>query len=59
MFPFPEEQEAQFENANNTALGCLLTILADQLYDVYMNYTSATAVWDALEQKYAEAVASR
>jgi hypothetical protein len=59
MFPLPEEQEAQFENANNTALGCLLTILADQLYDVYMNYTSATAVWDALEQKYAEAEASR
>jgi hypothetical protein len=23
MFPFPEEQEAQFENANNIALGCL------------------------------------
>jgi hypothetical protein len=24
-----------------------------------MNYTSVTAVWDALEQKYAEAEASR
>uniref|UniRef100_A0A0E0LKV8 Uncharacterized protein n=1 Tax=Oryza punctata TaxID=4537 RepID=A0A0E0LKV8_ORYPU len=57
MYPFTEEQQAQFDNANNTALGCLLTILADQLYDVYMNYTSATALWEALEQKYAEAEA--
>jgi len=40
-------------------LGCILTILADQLYDVYMNYSSATMLWEDLEQKYAEAEAGR
>jgi len=59
VFPITEEQTMQFENANNTALGCILTILADQLYDVYMNYSSATMLWEDLEQKYAEAEAGR
>lgn len=49
----------QIENVNNTVLGCILTILADQLYDVYMNYSSATMLWEALEQKYAEVEAGR
>ena len=59
VFPITKEQTMQFENANNTALGCILTILADQLYDVYMNYSSATMLWEDLEQKYAEAEAGR
>ena len=49
QYPFTIEQYMQFEAANNTALGCILTVLADQLYDVYMDYKSATELWDALE----------
>ena len=59
QYPFTIDQYMQFDNANNTALGCILTILADQLYDVYMDYKSATELWDTLEHKYAEAEARR
>ena len=34
-------------------------ILSNQLYDVYMDFKSATELWDALEHKYAEAEAGR
>ena len=47
----------QFDTDNNTAFGCILTILADQLYDVYMDFKSTTELWDALEHKYTEAKA--
>ena len=57
VFPITEEQTMQFENANNTALGCILT--SSFGHHVYMNYSSATMLWEDLEQKYAEAEASR
>lgn len=49
----------RFDTDNNTALGCIPTILADQLYDVYMDFKSATELWDTLEHKYAEVEVGR
>jgi hypothetical protein len=34
-------------------VGCILTLLADNLYDIYMDYKDPTKLWDALERKYA------
>jgi hypothetical protein len=29
-------------------VGCILTLLADNLYDIYMDYKDPTKLWDAL-----------
>jgi hypothetical protein len=53
QMPFTVDQNTNFGSARDTALGCILTLLSDQLYDVYMNYTNPTELWDALERKFA------
>ena len=52
VMPFMDEKNATFGSASDTALGCILTRLSDQLYDVYMNYTNPPNLWDARERKY-------
>ena len=42
VMPFTVEQTNTFSTARDSALGCILTLLADNLYDVYMNYTDPT-----------------
>ena len=37
---------------SDKALGCVLSLLSDQLYDLYMDYTNPTELWDALERKF-------
>jgi hypothetical protein len=39
--------------ARDFALGCILTLLADNLYDIYLDYKDPTELLDALERKYA------
>jgi hypothetical protein len=43
----------------STCLGCILSLLSDQLCDIYMKYGVARGVWEALDRKYAESDAGR
>lgn len=40
-------------------MGYLLSLLADQLFDIYMNYASPALAWEALNRKYGEMDAGR
>jgi hypothetical protein len=53
MMPLTVPQAATYPTAQDSALGCILTLLADNLYDIYMDYKDPTELWDALEHKYA------
>jgi hypothetical protein len=53
VMPFTVEQTTAFPGESNTALGCILSLLSDQLYDVYLDYTNPTELWDTLERKFA------
>jgi hypothetical protein len=46
-------QATAYPTACDFALGCILTLLADNLYDIYMDYKDPNKLWDALERKYA------
>jgi hypothetical protein len=46
-------QTATYPATCDSALSCFLTLLADNLYDIYMDYKDLTELWDALEHKYA------
>ena len=47
----PEERR-KFMDANNIFVGCVISVLADRLVDVYMHITDAKELWDALVAKY-------
>jgi hypothetical protein len=49
-----EEQNRAFELDNSTYVGCILSLLSDQRCDVYVKYSVACEVWEALDCKYAE-----
>jgi hypothetical protein len=49
-----EEWHCAFESDNTTCIGCIVSLLSDQLYDIYMEYTMASELWEALDRKYAE-----
>ena len=53
VMPFTVEHTTEFAGDSDTALGCILSLLSDQLYDLYMDYTNPTGLWDALERKFA------
>jgi hypothetical protein len=53
MMPLMVPQTASYQTTRDSALGCILTPLADNLYDIYMDYKDHTELWDALERKYA------
>jgi hypothetical protein len=57
--PLTEEQNRAFELDNSTYLDCILSLLSDQLCDIYMKYDVAHEVWEALDRKYAESDAGR
>jgi hypothetical protein len=57
--PFTYEQDRTFNTASDSALGCILTLLADTLYDLYMECTNPTELWDALERKFVVSEAGR
>jgi hypothetical protein len=59
ILPLTEEQNCAFELDNSTCLGCILSLLFDQLCDIYMKYGVACEVWEALDHKYAELDAGR
>jgi hypothetical protein len=47
----PEDRK-KFTYANNLFMGCVISVLADRLVDVYMHITDAKELWDALVAKY-------
>ena len=49
---FIVEEANTFHTTSDSALSCILTLLADNLYDLYMDYTNPTELWDALEHKF-------
>jgi hypothetical protein len=52
MMPLMIPQAAAYPTPRDSAFGCLLTLLVDNLYDIYMDYKDLTELWDALECKY-------
>jgi hypothetical protein len=38
VLPLTEEQDRNFELDNSTCVGCILTLLSDQLYDIHMHH---------------------
>jgi hypothetical protein len=53
MMPLMVTQAAAYPTACDSALGCILTLLAGNLYGIYMDYKDPIELWDALEHKYA------
>jgi hypothetical protein len=53
MMPLTIPQTAVYPTACDSALGCILTLSANNLHDIYMDYKDHTELWDALECKYA------
>ena len=47
----PKERR-KFTDANNIFVGCVISVLADRLVDVYMHITDVKELWDALVAKY-------
>ena len=46
------DRRRKFMDANNIFVGCVISVLADRLVDVYMHITYAKELWDALVAKY-------
>ena len=44
VMPFTVEQIAAFASDSDKALGCVLSLLSDQLYNLYVDYTNPTVV---------------
>jgi hypothetical protein len=47
-----DEDQKKFEEANTVFVGCILSILADRLCDVYMYIKDGKELWDALDNKF-------
>jgi hypothetical protein len=57
--PLTQDKQHEFEVSSDTAMGCLLSLMTDQLCDIYMNYASPTLVWEALDIKYGDSDVGR
>jgi hypothetical protein len=53
MMPLTVPQTTAYPTTRDSPLGFILTLLAHNLYDIYMDYKDPTELWDALEHKYA------
>jgi hypothetical protein len=54
VLPLTEERHCAFELDNTTIIGCIVSLLSDQLCDIYMEYTMVSELWEALNRKYVE-----
>nr|AAL31045.1 putative polyprotein [Oryza sativa Japonica Group] len=50
--PLSPEEEAKFEASDCLFCGALISVLADNIVDVYMHMPSEKDMWDALEAKF-------
>ena len=46
------DEEKKFEEANTLFIGYVLSVLADRLYDVYMQIKDIKLLWDTLNAKF-------
>ena len=46
------EERRKFTDANNIFVGCVISVLADRLVDMYKHITDAKELWDALVAMY-------
>jgi hypothetical protein len=54
LLPLTEEQDRNFESDNETCVGCILTLLSNQLYDIHMHHEVARDLWETLDRMYTE-----
>jgi hypothetical protein len=59
MMPLTVPQITVFPAAGDSTVGCIVTLLADNLYEIYIDYKDPTKLSDALEHKYAISEDSR
>jgi hypothetical protein len=50
-----EDDQKKFKEANIVFVGCILSILADRLCDVFMHIKDGKELWDALDAKFGAA----
>jgi hypothetical protein len=50
-----EDDQKKVEEANTVFVGCILSILADRLCDVFMHIKDGKELWDALDAKFGAA----
>jgi hypothetical protein len=50
-----EDAQKKFEEVNSVFVGCILSILADRLCDVFMHIKDGKKFWDALDVKFGAA----
>jgi hypothetical protein len=50
-----DEDQIKFEEANTIFVGCILSILADCLCDMFMHIKDGKDLWDALDAKFGAA----
>jgi hypothetical protein len=49
VLPLTKEQDRNYELDNSNYIGCILTLLSDQLYDIYIHHVVARDLWEALD----------
>jgi hypothetical protein len=60
VLPLRSEKEVQeFTATTMIFVVCILSVLSNQLCDVYMNIKSATKLWEAFEHKFSASDAGR
>jgi hypothetical protein len=47
-----EKEVQEFTMVTMVFIGCVLSVLSNQLCDVYMNINSVSELWEALEHKF-------
>jgi hypothetical protein len=50
-----DEDQKKFEEANTIFVGCILSILADRLCDMFIHIKDGKELWDALDAKFGAA----
>jgi hypothetical protein len=59
VLPLTKKQDRNFESDNETCVGCILTLLLDQLYDIHMHHEVARDLWETLDRMYIESDVGR
>ena len=50
--PRTAAQQTEYDTATTIFVGCILSVLSDQLCDVYMHMKNAADLWHALKHKF-------
>jgi hypothetical protein len=50
-----KDDQKKFKKANTVFVGCIMSIFADRLCDVFMHIKDGNELWDALDAKFGAA----